>query len=451
MFLKIIVPFLSSLTLILAATPDVTCDNTLSQLLAGAEEHGISLSPDEPHDVQTLTRAYLGGDAGLRFIQRHSGLYQNISYDSLKTVFETRCAQGPDALFPDNPTYRNLKDAYNTLRQYKAKDDPDPAFTLTKTLKVGVNDPDVSKIRRYLNFYGYAGGSENNTVFDANLEVSVKTFQAHHFDNPDGIVGPKTQKMLRYTCEQRLNFVRLNMARWRALCLAHDELNKRADDRDDERYFLINVANYSLCAVERDECALSMKTIVGQPRRKTPLFHSTMQRMIFNPTWTIPSGILVQDKVPRMMRDPGYAAKIGRLTGVDPYSVNWNDPGSRPSITYPPGPGNPLGRVKFFVENNQAIYLHDTDKPELFQKTARTLSSGCVRLEKPLELVAWLDKKGPYNTKEKVEAFLKTTKKTTTHDIDPDVPCYFIYLSSGLSDDGFVWYSDPYNYDVTES
>ena len=423
------------------------CSATLTDLFRHADDQGIVIQDGATPDVDGFAKAYLGGDEGLRFINRHSDLFKGVSPASFRTFFDARCHEGADALFPHNPTYRNLLDAYKHLRQRAEQSSKDPAFTLTKTLKVGMEDPLVSDVRRYLNFYGYKGGAQTSRVYDQGLEVAVKQFQMHHHENPDGVIGPKTQAMLRYTLDQRLNFVRTNMARWRALCLAHDELNKRPTDPLGERYFLINVADYHLCAVENDACALSMKTIVGQPSRKTPLFHSTMQRMIFNPTWTIPGGILLKDKVPRMMRDPGYAAKIASLTGVDPYSVDWHDPSARPSITYPPGQGNPLGRIKFFVVNNQAIYLHDTDQPELFKKSARALSSGCVRLEKPLELAAWLDKNGPYDTQEKIETFLKGTRTTTSHVIDPQVPCYFIYLTTGMSDDGFVWYSDPYGYD----
>ena len=421
------------------------CTEDFSQCVTCAYEHGMDLPKNGPVDIQTFARAYFGGDTGLRFINNHPKLYKGVSVDTLKTTWNAMCSQGIEALFPKNPTYRNLQKAYQTLNAKKG--DVDPAFTLTHTLKPGDISDAIPAVRRYLNFYGYAGGDAQSTTFDPPLKLAVEQFQGHHFEKADGVIGPKTQKMLRYTHEQRLNFVRANMARWRALCLAHDTLNKRENDPLGERYLLINVADYSLCGTENDACTLIMKTIVGQPGRKTPLFQASMQHMIFNPTWTIPGGILMKDKVPRMMRDANYAAKIGQLTGVDPYSVDWSDPGSRPSITYPPGPGNPLGRVKFFIKNNDAIYLHDTDTPSLFQEIYRARSSGCVRLEQPLALVAWLDKNGPYNTQSRVEDLLRTTRTTKSHDIEPDVPCYFIYLTSGVSDDGFVWYSDPYGYD----
>ena len=54
-------------------------------------------------------------------------------------------------------------------------------------------------------------------------------------------------------------------------------------------------------------------------------------------------------------------------------------------VVQQPGPHNALGRVKFIFPNRYAVYLHDTPARELFSRSARAFSSGCVRVKHPLQ------------------------------------------------------------------
>ena len=56
------------------------------------------------------------------------------------------------------------------------------------------------------------------------------------------------------------------------------------------------------------------------------------------------------------------------------------------TLRQPPGADNALGRVKFLFPNPHSIYLHDTPSQELFEAERRMFSSGCIRVERPLEL-----------------------------------------------------------------
>jgi murein L,D-transpeptidase YcbB/YkuD len=55
----------------------------------------------------------------------------------------------------------------------------------------------------------------------------------------------------------------------------------------------------------------------------------------------------------------------------------------------PPGPQNPLGRMMFDLDNDEFIYLHDTNEKGLFNRAQRALSHGCVRVEQARALAAW--------------------------------------------------------------
>ena len=46
----------------------------------------------------------------------------------------------------------------------------------------------------------------------------------------------------------------------------------------------------------------------------------------------------------------------------------------------PPGPQNPLGQIMFALDNDEFIFLHDTNEKALFNRAQRALSHGCVRV-----------------------------------------------------------------------
>ena len=139
--------------------------------------------------------------------------------------------------------------------------------------------------------------------------------------------------------------------------------------------------------------------MVGKPYRATPIFRSTMTYLVLNPTWTVPPGILANDILPAQRRDRSTLAKKG-LEVIDhsgrpvpASSIDWANATPRNfryMLRQAPGPDNALGRVKFMFPNSYSVYLHDTPSKALFEKSERAFSSGCIRVENPLELAALL-------------------------------------------------------------
>jgi murein L,D-transpeptidase YcbB/YkuD len=130
---------------------------------------------------------------------------------------------------------------------------------------------------------------------------------------------------------------------------------------------------------------------VGKPFRKTPVFKSEINRVTLNPTWTVPPGIMRNDTLPKIRKDPGYLAK-NRMRVIDasgneisPESVDWSNPRGV-AVRQDAGEGNSLGRVVIRFPNEHAVYLHDTPHTEHFADPQRTFSSGCIRVENPREL-----------------------------------------------------------------
>ena len=122
---------------------------------------------------------------------------------------------------------------------------------------------------------------------------------------------------------------------------------------------LVNIPSYELIALEDGEEKFRMRVIVGAPggERETPVIDTFTSVARFRPTWT---------PTPTMIRTGAY------------------EPGTRP-----PGRGNPLGYVALRFDDGQLVYLHDTNKPRLFERDRRALSWGCVRVDGIERLVAW--------------------------------------------------------------
>jgi len=121
------------------------------------------------------------------------------------------------------------------------------------------------------------------------------------------------------------------------------------------KYVLVDSATFELVAFQDGRPALRSRVIVGRPQTPTPQLVTSMYAIKFNPSWT---------PTPAMMRNEG--------------------------LRYvPPGPNNPLGRILFELANDQLIFLHDTNQKELFNRSQRALSHGCVRVEQARPLAAW--------------------------------------------------------------
>src|SRR3546814_11423713 len=64
---------------------------------------------------------------------------------------------------------------------------------------------------------------------------------------------------------------------------------------------------------------------------------------------------------------------------LDPASVDWHAPRNI-MLRQEAGPANPLGQVAIRFANPFSVSLHDTSSKQLFDRTARALSSGRVHV-----------------------------------------------------------------------
>jgi murein L,D-transpeptidase YcbB/YkuD len=186
--------------------------------------------------------------------------------------------------------------------------------------------------------------------------------------------------------------------------------------------------------------------VVGKPYRQTPIFRSEMTYLVLNPTWTVPPTILAQDMLPAQRKDPGYLARKGlqvidaRGAVVPTSSIDWAHatPGNfKYALRQPPGPDNALGRVKFMFPNSYSVYLHDTPSRNLFEKSERAASSGCIRVENPLELAALLLEGQPGWDRAAIDRVVAEGKTTTVKLAQP-VPVLLTYWTAWVDRDGVL-------------
>lgn len=285
-------------------------------------------------------------------------------------------------------------------------------------------------------------------VFDVALERGLEKFQERHGLDADGAVGTSTLTALNVPAEARVRRIELNMERWRWL-----------PQTLGERYILVNIANFALDVVEHGRSVLAMRVVVGKPARRTPFFSADMTYLVLNPHWHVPPTIAIQDNLPLIRRAPGYVSRQnfklfrhgeGGVTRIDPMSVDWSSvsAGNFPyQLRQDPGPRNALGRVKFMLPNPYHVYLHDTPARELFAKTERAFSSGCIRLENPMGLAEYLLRGDLQWSRQKIVISSKRGAEQVVH-LPARIPVHLLYWTAWANEDEVVHFrKDIYDRD----
>jgi len=288
----------------------------------------------------------------------------------------------------------------------------------------------------------------SDNQYSPDLVEAVKRFQKWQGIEADGIIGPGTRQWLNASPRLRATLLALNIQRLRIL------------PGDVTNGIMVNIPNYSLKYYLNGNEVLSSRVIVGRPSRKTPLMSSVLSNVVLNPPWNVPTTLVRQDIVPKVMRDPGYLQKHGftLLSGwsndaevIAPSTINWSmvSPDHFPyRVRQQAGSMSALGRYKFNMPSSDAIYLHDTPNHNLFQRDSRALSSGCVRVNKASELANMLLQDTGWN-----DARISSTVQggsTTFVPIRHRIPVKLFYLTAWVAEDGKPQFrTDIYNYDST--
>jgi murein L,D-transpeptidase YcbB/YkuD len=314
-------------------------------------------------------------------------------------------------------------------------------------LAEGANDARIPLVRRRLAATGElpdAAPGADSTAYDGALETAVHLFQERHRLVADGKINAQTLEAMNVPAADRAAQVKVNLerSRWVLPGLQGD-------------FMLVNLPAFKTYLIRGDKNVWESRTQIGKEARQTPSFRANMQFVIFNPTWTVPSTILREDVLAGINRGEDMIAKkhlkVLDRSGkeVDPGSVDWKaaNAGSFPyTLRQDAGPNNALGRVKFMFPNPYDIYLHDTPSRELFGAEKRTFSSGCIRVENPLELAAVLLADKGYDAA-KIEQTI-ADGKTQQVNLSAPLPILIVYWTVSVGASGEVRYApDVYGLD----
>ncbi|REH00378.1 L,D-transpeptidase family protein [Flavobacterium aquicola] len=377
-------------------------------------------------------KIYSNWDLRINELDTKSVLNNAIEKDSLAGEIQ-KCQ--PRAL-----TYGKLIKALHLINEFP-EDKTEPIDTLLKIEPNGIN-PAIIAIKKKLLYWKDLESNDSITShYDEKTAEAMKKFQARHGLISDGIIGKSTIKALNFTKEQRKHQIIANLERWRWFSKSFAQ-----------NYVLINIPNYSLDVVEDQNVTMTKRIVVGRIKRKTPVLTSVLQTVVFNPTWTVPPTILKEDLIPEMiknrsaLKNKGITIYDSKNNEVDP--LKWNE--KRPNgyrYVQRPGYYNSLGVVKINFPNKRSVYLHDTNHRNLFERNNRSLSSGCVRVEEPLELVELILDNPKQYSREKIDSIV-TTKKTLFIGIKKRYSIYQWYWTAWSEDNQLIFRKDIYNLDA---
>jgi murein L,D-transpeptidase YcbB/YkuD len=221
-----------------------------------------------------------------------------------------------------------------------------------------------------------------------------------------------------------------------------------------------NIPEFRLRAYDKDfNVGLTMKVVVGKSYgHNTPVFDDEMKYVVFRPYWNVPPSIVRGELIPNIAKDPNYLSKKGfeitdarqQVIGSGPVigdTVSQLRAGKL-FIRQKPGPKNSLGLVKFLFPNSYNVYMHDTPAPALFSQSRRDFSHGCIRLEKPADLAAWVLRNDPSWTPERIKAAMNGTDNQQVNLAQP-IPVLIVYATVIVLSDGLVnFYDDIYGHDA---
>jgi murein L,D-transpeptidase YcbB/YkuD len=288
----------------------------------------------------------------------------------------------------------------------------------------------------------------DSTVYDGPLVDAVKHFQSRHGLTPDGKLGADTVRNLNVPLTQRVEQLRLTLERWHWLPYQFVQPP-----------IVVNIPEFRLRAFDANgEAALSMNVIVGKAfRHRTPVFERDMKFLVLRPYWNVPPSIQRSEIVPAVQKNRDYIANknfevVTRnaelvTAGTISDDVLAQLRSGKLSVRQKPGATNSLGLVKFMFPNEYNVYLHSTPAQQLFSQTRRDFSHGCIRVQKPAELAAWLLRDNAW-TLEKIDAAMKTGKDNLQINLAKPVPVLIIYGTAVVDPDGDVkFFEDIYGYD----
>ncbi len=345
------------------------------------------------------------------------------------------------SLEPTHPHYRQMVEVSKRYTALAAGGGC-KALPTTWRIKPGMHGDKVKKVQKRLNCEGYYDGPIDGKL-EGEALVAVKEYQRTHNLSAEGYVYKETLTSMNVPIAQRRDQLRISLQR-----LRESELSTMGDE-----FIRVNIPSFRVSHWKDNKVIRSEKVVVGTNRldddkrkliqghlNRTKLFKTNLYEIVTNPAWILPPRVQYGELVGAIEKDPKYLDKmnIKQVKLPDGSTV------FRQGV----GAGNVLGKVKFLLENSNAIYLHDTNKPLLFRKNRRDFSHGCVRVENAKDFATWLLERDGFTTEE-IERALNARKVQRGFKLRKPIPLITEYVTVDIDDEGWpIFYGDIYGYDV---
>jgi murein L,D-transpeptidase YcbB/YkuD len=353
---------------------------------------------------------------------------------------------------PPFPGYKRTLAALRHYLDISQQEDSERLPVPPKTLEPGDRYGGLVRLTQLLRLLGDLPQDTGvpSDVYDGALAEGVKRFQQRHGLPPDGRVGEQTLKQLNTPLSFRIRQLQLTLERWRWVPEAFPQPP-----------IVVNIPEFRLRAYDNaGRTVLAMNVIVGKAiRHETPVFEKDMRFLVFRPYWNVPPSIQRSELVPAIRRDANYLASQN-------YEIVTNDAQvvtagavndevleklrtGRLAIRQKPGPNNALGLVKFMFPNEYHVYLHSTPSQQLFARSRRDFSHGCIRVERPAELAAWVLRDKPEWNLESVRTAMQGGKDDFQVNVTKPIPVLILYGTAVVDEEGKVhFFDDLYGHDA---
>jgi len=359
-----------------------------------------------------------------------------------------------DEVEPPFAGYRRTEQALARYIELARSDDGEKLPAVTKPIDPGQTYLGTPRLVRLLRLVGDLPASANlsgdTQTYDGQLVEAVKHFQRRHGLDADGRLGPSTIKQLNVPLQDRVRQLQLTLEHWRWLPVAFSAPP-----------IIVNIPDFHLRALdENNNVVMDMRVVVGKAMRtQTPVFSRDMTYVVLRPYWNVPPSILRGEIVPAIQRDHGYIARKNyEVTTQDGQVVASGEisddvlaqlRAGKLAVRQKPGPTNALGLVKLIFPNEHNVYLHSTPSQNLFSRSRRDFSHGCIRVEKPAELATWVLRNNPGWTLEKVQQGMQGEKDNVTVNLVKRVPVFIVYGTALAYENGDVHFTnDIYGHDA---
>jgi L,D-transpeptidase YcbB len=376
---------------------------------------------------------------------RWSATGTKMAYDSLlkRSLDDRMTAENLRKLVPQHPMYSELRDLLASYRVMAHRGrwgtvPPGPA------LKGGDAGSRVFALKGRLRVSGDlvsrsgAGGDE----YDSTLVDAVRAFQRRHLLGPSGIADSSTIATMNVPIEKRIEQIKINLERWR--WMPH-ELGRKT--------IVVNIPDFRLSVFEEGKVVETMKVVLGLATWQTPVFSAQLTQVLLNSHWMAPEDIVEKELINYMKADSNYLKSNNMtlwrevhdsLVQVDPRTIDWpsmNEKNIDFRLRQDPGPQNIMGQIKFLIPNKYSVYLHDTPYREDFQKTVRTCSHGCIRLEKPADLAEYVLKEFPQWSRERIDTVIAHNTEQSLVLRKP-IPVHVVYCTVWREKDGSIQFRE---------